>query len=1440
MPGASMGGGPSKQKIARAKAKEAANIKEINDYAATKGVTLPTNFYRLIGTQGRNVDYSGKDKNLTSFVDDYIKDSKTFWINAVREQTYGFVHSMYGVDPSAADRPGLPQNLSKLGLQESIKQAAEAGVPVAQIESAINSGQSKFGSLIQDDKLTKAFLKYGVPVALSFAIPGIGSQVGGLLTSSGVLAGVSAATADIIGTAITSTMVQMAQGASFEDALKKATGDAILSAGTSSISGQITTAVNNPIISNALISAGTTGARTLLEGGSAEDAIKNAVKSGGVSMGVATVIKTIPDYGKLPVPAQDAVKNAVTSALSGKDITDALVSGAITSAGQAFKNVYNANEATQKELGRDLTSDEASKFAYYTTAGALNSEIQNLVVGEKSLKAIESGKDTFTYGGKSFAVSTSELEKYFKTKLTDAGMNPTADDVNAALVEYDKTKDAKGVASLIADSRSVDTQEVKDAFARQGVYNLTPQQIERYVQTGADENTVIAEIERAADPLATNRDELNEIYKTVLNVDPTKKEADAFVGKTEADVLAAITRAKDTSYDLYEQTYGKAPESSGDVLKLLKDISDDKNTAWSDLDKAIEAENKITESSNFGEAYAAARAAFGPNATFTWTNPKTGNTDLFTTESETEKIAKKSTDLITQASSNQKAVNYVKSKLVDNIQDPNFNPADLNKKSMSAWVDTYAKATPSQQAAMLKGPDSMTFTVIDTMLRQTQQYNPTGSVPAARETSDKMIASPVTNYWGVAKTGANLAAADLAALGVRGVDLVSESLGYNNETTTSILKLLDEDKQKQLGKLVGYEKSSAGGVASGITSAAAYLSGGRWASVAANTGVAANNAWMEGEKAGLGIVDNASRTAVMATMEMVGETLGIAGLDKIMKGIPVGGTVDDMIAATKRFGAGLLNEETSELLTTTMQFAADKFANFGLAKDSTVEDFAQAMKDTVVATAAAVGSAGSISTATSNLNKALDTVSQRDSYYYDSNSISSVSAPDSDIAESTVTQELLRGTRDDIVQQLRDSGLTDDQAMARANQAIGKEFVNTSALEAGLEETDINQVIGKNVSGQDITLSELLGATVTGSGLTGNPVINEDFSKQILAMEDSDVTNIFKNAVDPYYVSIQEAKNAFANEGIFNPTEKELADYAGSKIQIESLKSLSEYADPRAVTEAEVKQFFKEQGYTPTQQEINNFVNYVIENNVDTTTNQNVNLENNLNTQIQENLNRNQNLETTISQILSTQYDPLATLPDEIRAVYKDIGYEPSEEEINKFAGSFSEEEQTNLARKYGQQRLDTAAKKRRNKYGQLMGEGEEQTPEPIMAPTADVFYYGKDFSSSPQQISESGQVAPYRPVDMSSFGPDYDAMLGLPKGTLSALPIVQAAGVMPPTTGIAPAPNTGENVPTTPPATPTTKPAPKTLEELLSTDTELTEEDLMRILQEHSRELVP
>jgi hypothetical protein len=292
-------------------------------------------------------------------------------------------------------------------------------------------------------------------------------------------------------------------------------------------------------------------------------------------------------------------------------------------------------------------------------------------------------------------------------------------------------------------------------------------------------------------------------------------------------------------------------------------------------------------------------------------------------------------------------------------------------------------------------------------------------------------------------------------------------------------------------------------------------------------------------------------------------------------------------------------------------------------------------------------------------------------------------------------------------------------------------------------------------------------------------------------------------------------------------------------------KVLTEYADPRALTRKEVETLFAEQGYnTPTEKEINDFVNYILNPNVDPNANPDVNpnvdpnANPNVNPDVNPNVNPN-NYEKLVSDILSKKYDPEFTLPVEIQAIYDEIGYEPTPEEITQFVGSLPEAKQTELARKYGQGKIAQAAKKRRNKYGQLVAEGEaDQEPKSIIAPTSDVFYYGKEFGSTPQQISASGEVSSYRPVDATAFGPDYDAMLGLPVGTLAALPAVQAAAVTPQKTGIAQAPNTGENKPIAP-QKPSSDESIKFLQDLLSKDPSLTEEDLMKILQESGSEFI-
>jgi hypothetical protein len=72
----------------------------------------------------------------------------------------------------------------------------------------------------------------------------------------------------------------------------------------------------------------------------------------------------------------------------------------------------------------------------------------------------------------------------------------------------------------------------------------------------------------------------------------------------------------------------------------------------------------------------------------------------------------------------------------------------------------------------------------------------------------------------------------------------------------------------------------------------------------------------------------------------------------------------------------------------------------------------------------------------------------------------------------------------------------------------------------------------------------------------------------------------------------------------------------------------------------------------------------------------------------------------------------------------------------------------------------------------------------------------------------------------------------------LSALPAVQAAAVTPQQTGIASAPNTGENTPIAS-QEPSSDESIKFLQDLLSKDPSLTEEDLMKILQESGSEFI-
>jgi hypothetical protein len=338
----------SSKDIARANAKQQARLatwkQEANAYASSKGVTLPGNFVDLALNQGRDVDYSGKTKNTLSFVDSYIQDKNAFQNNAIKNKTYEYVRLMYGVDASAADRPGTSQNSRKLELESFIRSAALSGVPISSIQSSIDAGQKQFSSYVQDDKLTQLFTKVAIPIALSFALPGMGSAIGAQLTAAGLT--VSTATATAIGTAMASTAIQMAQGVDFETALKNATVNAVIQTGAPSVAAEINKLVKIPQVSDAITSAGASALKTAAAGGSAADIERNMI---GAIAGSATA---------------SAIEIGTAGNLSVGRLAGATVGGAVTGGTEGALVGLAGEYIGQKEAERTkLEAQKGTKLA---------------------------------------------------------------------------------------------------------------------------------------------------------------------------------------------------------------------------------------------------------------------------------------------------------------------------------------------------------------------------------------------------------------------------------------------------------------------------------------------------------------------------------------------------------------------------------------------------------------------------------------------------------------------------------------------------------------------------------------------------------------------------------------------------------------------------------------------------------------------------------------------------------------------------------------------------------------------------------------------------------------------------------------------------------------------------------------------------------------------
>jgi hypothetical protein len=324
---------------------------------------------------------------------------------------------------------------------------------------------------------------------------------------------------------------------------------------------------------------------------------------------------------------------------------------------------------------------------------------------------------------------------------------------------------------------------------------------------------------------------------------------------------------------------------------------------------AQRATNDYTAQGSFGDAFKTARDQLGPNATFTY------NGKSYTT-------------------------------------------ATAPTTPVSEW-DTNA----GQKAGMGNyGQPTTTLSARDQLVQSLGGWDAitdpfTGKLTVTLPSEDSLKGSDVTNVANVIKAGAGQAGSDIAGLGVRGAQLLGSTLGFDTSGLNQVQNLLQNSATTGMNKLVGQEKNVAGAIASTIESVGSAMVGGPLVAVPAMGAIVANNSWVEGANAGLNNTQNAIRTTLMSSAEMLGEAIGVPGMSKILKSIPTTASASDIISTVKNLVGAQANEQLAEQITTAMQMGVDKIKGIGLNQNATLSDYLQAVKDTAVQTMLTVGGA---------------------------------------------------------------------------------------------------------------------------------------------------------------------------------------------------------------------------------------------------------------------------------------------------------------------------------------------------------------------------------------------------------------------------------------------------------------------------------------------------
>jgi len=315
--------------------------------------------------------------------------------------------------------------------------------PLKKVASQVSSNLSNLPGSVENT-VKQVAANPVAQIALAVYMPGLIAEFAPSLTALGITGPAQTAVAN----AIASTAVQVAQGVPLDKALQTAVTNAAVSSGSAEITKQINTVISNPDVTKAIVSAGSSAAKTALNGGSQSDIEKNLVAglvgsgtasatgsniagsaaAGGVTGGVTgALMGAASAYGEQKAAEEKAAKDKAAAAdltnkvstLIGDELKKVGIAGALPAGdtGAYARALENSNQALIR-----LVKEAANDPAFLQKLPVLEDALTK--AGTSISKVLGTGLSLGTYSTELNSNEQAELQKRLKDAKIEITLSP--------------------------------------------------------------------------------------------------------------------------------------------------------------------------------------------------------------------------------------------------------------------------------------------------------------------------------------------------------------------------------------------------------------------------------------------------------------------------------------------------------------------------------------------------------------------------------------------------------------------------------------------------------------------------------------------------------------------------------------------------------------------------------------------------------------------------------------------------------------------------------------------------------------------------------------------------------------------------------------------------------------------------------------------------------